>query len=64
MTADKPSGATGAWGFFGRHVHVWITAAYFVWAAWELVRLLTGARRATALPEFARMWREHVARRG
>ncbi|MGA2182401.1 MAG: hypothetical protein ABSH47_05170 [Bryobacteraceae bacterium] len=59
-----PSGATGVLGYLGRHVHVWITASYFVWAAWELVRLLSGARRATALVEFARMWREHVVRRG
>ncbi|MGA3024529.1 MAG: hypothetical protein ABSF98_07160 [Bryobacteraceae bacterium] len=59
-----PSGATGMLGFLGQHVHAWITAAYFVWAAWELLRMLTGARRATALVEFTRIWREHVARRG
>jgi hypothetical protein len=57
-----PSGATGIWGFLGGHAHACITATYFVWAAWELVRLLTGSRRATALVEFARMWREHVVR--
>jgi cation:H+ antiporter len=44
-------------------MHVWITAACFAWAAWELARLLTGARHATALSEFARIWREHVMRR-
>jgi cation:H+ antiporter len=59
-----PSGAPGVWSYLGHHVHGWITATYFVWAAWELVRLLTGARRATAVFEFARMWREHVVRRG
>lgn len=47
--------AIGGW-----QVHAWITAAYFVWAAWELLRLLTGARRATALVEFARIWRLHI----
>ena len=57
-----PAGATGALGFLGHRVHVWVTLAYFVWAGWEVVRLFTGARRATALLEFARIWREHVVR--
>ncbi len=48
--------------FLGQRVHLWITATYYIWAAWELLRLLTGARRATALVEFARMWREYVVR--
>lgn len=58
-----PSGATGVVGYLGRHIHVWITATYFVWAAWELLRLSFGARHATALVEFARMWRLHVMRK-
>jgi cation:H+ antiporter len=42
------------------HVHGWITAAYFVWAGWELVRLLLGQRKPRAFTEFAEMWRAHV----
>ena len=59
-----PSGANGIVGYFGHHVHVWVTVTYFAWAAWELVRLLTGARRAGALVEFARMWRMYVTKTG
>jgi len=35
-------------------------ATYFVWAAWELLRLLLGQRKPLAFTEFAKMWREHV----
>jgi hypothetical protein len=34
--------------------------SYFVWAAWELVRLLMGQRKPLAFTEFARMWRAHL----
>jgi len=48
------------WGVVGQHVHLWITIAYFVWAAWELLRLLLGQRKPLAFTEFAEMWRTHV----
>ena len=54
-----PTGAMGVVGYLGQHVHLWITATYFVWAGWELVRVVNGTRPATALEEFVRMWREH-----
>ena len=59
-----PAGHGGVLGFLGHRVHVWITLTYFVWAAWEVVRLFTGARRPLALVEFARIWRGNVARSG
>jgi hypothetical protein len=43
------------------HVHPWITATYFVWAGWELLRLLIGQRKPLAFTEFAKMWRAHVS---
>jgi cation:H+ antiporter len=48
------------WGMLGAHVHRWITITYFVWAAWELLRLLLGQRKPLAFTEFAKMWRAHV----
>ena len=47
-------------GSIGQHVHGWVTVAYFVWAGWELLRLLLGQRRPLAFTEFAKMWRAHV----
>ncbi len=49
------------WGGIATHVHLWITIAYFVWAGWELVRLLIGKRKASAFTEFAKLWRTHVS---
>jgi len=48
-------------GEIAGHVHGWITVTYFVWAAWELLRLLLGQRKPVAFTEFAKMWRTHVA---
>jgi len=44
-----------------QHVHAVITAAYFIWSAIELVRLLAGKRKPAAFTEFAAMWRTHVS---
>jgi hypothetical protein len=49
------------WGPIGQHVHLWVTIVYFVWAAWELVRLLIGQRKPLAFTEFAKMWRQYVS---
>jgi len=44
----------------GHTVHLSITVIYFVWAAWELLRLLMSRRKPLAFVQFAQMWREHV----
>ena len=48
---DVPGGAIAA------HVHGWITATYYVWSAWELLRTFLGKRKPLAFTEFAKMWR-------
>jgi cation:H+ antiporter len=48
------------WGLVAQQFHWWITVTYFVWAGWELLRLLLGQRKPLAFTEFAKMWREHV----
>jgi cation:H+ antiporter len=48
-------------GQFAGHVHVWITVTYFVWAGWELLRLLMGQRKPLAFTEFAKTWRALVS---
>ena len=55
---------TTAWGRFSGDVRVYITVAYFAWAALEVLRMLFGRRKGSAFAEFARMWRKHVARGG
>ena len=49
------------WGGFAGHAHLWVTIAYFVWAGWELLRLLIGQRKPLAFTEFAKMWRQYVS---
>jgi cation:H+ antiporter len=51
-------------GQIAAHVHGWITVTYFVWAAWELLRLLAGKRKPVAFTEFAKLWRTHVRASG
>ncbi|HYK16449.1 MAG TPA: hypothetical protein VEV37_00450 [Bryobacteraceae bacterium] len=48
-------------GAIAGHVHGWITAAYFLWAAWELIQLLLGKRKPLAFREFTKLWRAHVS---
>ncbi len=55
-----PPGA-GFLGYVSGHMHLWITIAYFVWAGWEIVRLLLGHRRALAFSEFRTLWRQYVS---
>lgn len=47
-------------GAVAGHVHGWITVTYFVWSAWELLRLITGRRKALAFTEFGKLWRTYV----
>jgi cation:H+ antiporter len=49
------------WGGVAQHVHLWMTISYFVWAGWELLRLLIGQRKPLAFIEFAKMWRQYVS---
>ncbi|MBV8820816.1 MAG: hypothetical protein JO022_20815 [Acidobacteriaceae bacterium] len=42
------------------NVHWYITLAYFVWVALEIIRLIRGTRKPLAFVEFARVWRAHV----
>jgi cation:H+ antiporter len=39
-----------------------VAGLYFAWAGVELVRMLTGRRKALALRHFARVWNEHIIR--
>jgi cation:H+ antiporter len=48
------------WGTVAEQLRWWITIVYFVWAAWELLRLLLGQRKPLAFTEFRKMWRAHV----
>ncbi len=50
-------------GFIARHIHWWVTVAYFVWAGIALVRLALGQRRLEAFRLFGEMWRQHIRAR-
>jgi cation:H+ antiporter len=49
------------WGGVAQRLHLWVTITYFVWAGWELLRLLIGQRKPLAFIEFAKMWRQYVS---
>ena len=59
VASSIPTGT--ALGHIASHLHGWITVTYFIWAAWELLRLLLGKSKPVAFTEFAKMWRTHVA---
>lgn len=46
--------------FLGDQAHVWITAAFFIWAATGLLEIVFRRRRPLALVRFVETWREHV----
>ncbi len=50
----------GVAGFIATHIHRWVTAAYFVWVAIALVRIVLGQRRLEAFRLFGEMWRRHI----
>ena len=50
-----PPGA-GPLGYVSGHMHVWMTITYWVWAGWEIVRMLFGRRQALAISEFRALW--------
>jgi len=47
---------------FASSVHHYIAAAYFVWAAFEIVRIFFGKRQPRAFVLFGIMWEKHVTR--
>jgi cation:H+ antiporter len=50
----------GSIGYLAAHIHLWVTVAYFVWAAVEVGRIVAGRRKALAFAEFVETWRTHV----
>lgn len=52
----------GFLGYLASRIHRWVTAAYFIWLAAGVIRILTGGRGANAFHLFATMWRKHVRR--
>jgi cation:H+ antiporter len=60
LSAVPPS--EGLIGYLAKNIHAWVTAAYFIWAAVEIVRLAMGRRKPVAFVEFGRTWRKHVRR--
>jgi cation:H+ antiporter len=49
------------WGAVSRQVHIGVTITYFVWAGWELLRLVVGQRKPLAFSEFGKLWRQYVS---
>ncbi len=47
-----------------QQVNLAVTATYFIWAAWELLRVVVRRRPPAAVSEFTRMWRLYFLRRG
>jgi cation:H+ antiporter len=52
----------GVAGYISAHIRVWVTAAYLVWFALELIRMGAGKRRPEAFRLFAVMWGRHIRR--
>lgn len=46
--------------FWGDQVRIWITAAFFLWTALALVRMIVRRRRPNALVRFVETWRASV----
>jgi cation:H+ antiporter len=42
------------------HIHRYVTYAYLVWSAVEILRIIFGKRKPLAFQHFAVMWRRHV----
>ena len=50
----------GLLGALSKHIHRYVTFAYFAWSAVEIVRMLLGRRKPLAFQLFGVMWRRHV----
>jgi len=51
------------WGTLAGHIHTYVTIAYLVWAAVEIIRMIVGWRKPIAFTAFADIWKKHVRRR-
>ncbi len=58
LSAVEPG--PGFLGTIARHIHWYVTIAYFAWAGVEVVRLLLGRRKPLAFQLFTVMWGRHV----
>ena len=47
-------------GYVARHIHGWVTWAYLIWTAIEVVRILAGWRKPVAFQAFAEIWRARI----
>jgi hypothetical protein len=53
----------GVIGYISANIHQWVTWAYLLWSAVEVVRTMAGKRKAVAFALFARIWRARVMAR-
>jgi cation:H+ antiporter len=54
--------APGVIGYLAGHMKAWVTGAYLLWVAAEMVRLATGKRQPRAFRLFGTMWQRHIRR--
>jgi cation:H+ antiporter len=47
-------------GYVATHIHGWVTYAYLVWIAVEVLRMLIGWRKPIAFQAFGEIWRNRV----
>jgi cation:H+ antiporter len=52
------------WGMLAGNMHWYVTIAYLLWSAVEIVRILIGQRQPLAFIMFKQIWRTHVWRAG
>jgi cation:H+ antiporter len=57
-----PPGA-GFLGFIAANIHEWVTWAYLIWSAIEIIRIVAGKRHPLAFRLFADVWRARVMAR-
>ena len=50
----------GLIGTFAGHIHWYVTVAYLVWAAIEILRMFAGARQPLAFQYFGEAWKRYV----
>lgn len=50
----------GLWGTLARHIHGYVTVAYFVWFGLAMLAYLVKRRQPEAFRVFAALWRRHV----
>ena len=53
----------GLLGFISANIHEWVTWAYLIWSAVEIIRVIAGKRHPLAFRLFADVWRARVMAR-